>query len=158
MIYESTNAWHSLILRVVLVCAFVAITGCASPPSVVPLMAQVQNVLADENRLLAEDYERQQQWIDQQRQTIAAAFDADMIAREQLDIDWIRHHVAAYVAAREALSDHTTKLQQEFTVRQSNLADAALAQQKAIELIQRQDDLLERVPDLRRWMVQNLSN
>jgi len=126
--------------------------GCASPPSVAPLLEQAERVLRDERRLLATDAARSEAWFDQQRAALAAAFEADLADRDALTAEWVRTGVTAYVAAREALVEREMQLARQRQVRMQNLDLASLAQRRAIALIQQQDDLLRWMPDLRRWI------
>jgi hypothetical protein len=150
------NRLTPCLVLTVLVATFVG--GCASPPSVVPLLEQTQRVLREERRLLAADAERSEAWFDQQRSALAAAFEADLAARDALNAEWVRTGVTAYVAAREALVEQETQLARQRQVRMQNLDLASLAQRRAIALIQQQDDLLSWTPDLRQWIDAEHSN
>ncbi len=124
--------------------------GCRTPASVGPLLDVVDRVLADEQRLLTEDGQRQNAWFDQQRQTLAAAFEADLVDRE-LTVDWVQTHTIAYVAAREALLAHELELHRQRETRRENLQLAARAQHRAKALLERHDELLGPVGNLRTW-------
>ncbi len=143
--------WRQIIaLPSALVVALALTAGCSNPDSVDSLLHVVDQVLADEQRLLNEDAERQTAWLDQQRQTLAAAFDADMRDRD-LTIDWVRRHTAAYVAARDALTEHSASLEQQRQVRLDNLAKAQQLQQRARKILQRHDEVLGVAGNLRDW-------
>jgi hypothetical protein len=126
--------------------------GCTSPPSVVPLMSVVADVMESEARHVAEDGKQFATVLGRQRQALADAFDADLDGQATIDRDWLRDHVAVYVVAREALVRHELALARRVADRIENLTLARRAQLRAIGLIQRQDALLGQLPDLRRWM------
>lgn len=128
--------------------------GCASPPSLTPLLQAVDRALDDEHQQVTQDAERQSAWLQQQQQALRAAFEADLNEQQSLQRDWVAEHVRVYVTARETLTEHHHRLRQTYRMRLENLQAASLAQQRAIALIQRQDQLFERLPDLRRWLQQ----
>ncbi|MFA7235877.1 MAG: hypothetical protein WC058_03345 [Phycisphaeraceae bacterium] len=130
------------------------LTGCASPPAVSPLMRVVTQALQQEQAMLATDQQRTAAWMDQQRAMLKAAFDADMNEQQTLDKAWVNDHAAVYVAARETLLRHELELQRQNEQRRENMTDAMAAQQRAMQLIERQDALLAAVPDARRWLQQ----
>ena len=143
------DRWIGSVIGLVMV---VGLTGCASPPSVSPLMQVVEQTLQQEQVMLQTDQQRATAWMDQQRATLAAAFDADMNEQQTLDKTWVHDQVAVYVAAREALLRHELELQRQHEQRRQNLADAMAAQQRAMQMIEQQDALLASVPDVRRWL------
>lgn len=125
--------------------------GCASPPSVSPLLRVADRALADESRLVADDAARQAAWVEQQRRSLGDAFALDLKGRETLDPRWVMTGAEAYVAAREALLRHEVGLQRQTQLRRDNLAAASRAITRAVELIEKQDALFEPIPDIRRW-------
>ncbi|MBI1373903.1 MAG: hypothetical protein GC159_14365 [Phycisphaera sp.] len=130
--------------------------ACASPPSIEPLLRSAENAMRDEQRLLDDDRVRHGQWFDQQRATLEAAYAADLAARPATELDraWVRDGTAVYVAAREAMLRHELELQRQNDVRRRNLQLADMAVQQAVALMQQQDQLFERVPDVRRWLTE----
>ena len=130
----------------------IGLGGCASPPAVGPLMRVVQKALRQEQAMVQTDQQRTTAAMDQRRATLKAAFDADMNEQTALDKQWVDEQVSVYVAAREALVRHELDMQQQYQQRQQNLGDALAAQQRAIELIERQDALFASLPDARRWL------
>lgn len=151
------TGWRRWLIATALVVVTVT-PGCASPPSVVPLLEQVHHVLADQQQDLQQRAEQDAVRFDQQRQMLQQAYEADLTARPQLDADWVRDGTAAYVTALEAMLRHELQLTDQLRTRGRNLELAADAQRRAIRLIQRQDELLERLPDLRRWIDQPLTS
>jgi len=131
--------------------------GCASPPSVVPLLTVVDKALAAEGNALETDAERREAWFEQSRRALADAFEADLAAQSELERQWVRDHAGVYAAAREALARREIVQQQALQTRRENLAVARDAQRRAIQLIQRQDRLFDDVPDVRRWTNAQLS-
>ena len=132
-----------------------ALSGCASPPSVVPLLRVAQSAMESEKSLLAADLARQRAWLDAQRASLDAAFDADLRQRQELDPAWVREGTRVYAAAREQLARHRFRLEQETHLRSDNLDDASLALDHAAGLIEQQDQLLDLVPELRRVLIQH---
>jgi len=126
--------------------------GCASPPSVAPLLRAADQAVQQEHRLLADDHERRRLEFDRQRDDLAAAFEADLAAQAQLDPQWVAQGVRAYVAAREGLLDHQHTLDEQYATRRDNLATASQAIARAVSLLEQQDQLFKDIPDLRRWL------
>jgi hypothetical protein len=122
------------------------LSGCASPPSVAPLMRVVETALGDEVEHVAADERRMALWYSQQRDALADAFGADLAAQSTLAPDWVSDHVRVYVAAREALAEAGVRARQQYAVRRDNLLLAAAAQRRARELIEKQDQLIAQVP------------
>jgi len=132
--------------------AAMALSGCASPPAVGPLLRVVDRALADTHERIDVDRRRVTGWIEQQRAAVTDAFEADLAEQQVLTADWVRDHARVYAAANEALARHEMTVAREYDQRQANLRDARRAQQAAIELIEQQDTLFEAVPDARRWL------
>ncbi len=134
------------------VAAVILFTGCASPPSVVPLMRVAQRAMQAEAELLAGDTQRIEQWHAQTRRALRDGFEADLDDQAAIDRQWLAEHLAVYLAADEAVLRQQMKSEQQLLIRIENLHHAAAAQARAVELLQRQDELLERIPDARRWL------
>ena len=143
---------RNVIGRVSGVLCAVLLAGCASPPSVTPLLRVVGQALEEERSHLEADRRRQSAWIADQRDALRAGFDADLREQAALDATWVSEAVRVYVLAREALIEHEHAVRQELERRAGNLQLAKQAQARAIELIERQDALWRDVPDLRRWL------
>ncbi len=130
------------------------VVGCGSPPAVTPLMRVVGEALEAEAALVELDAARYAAWGAEQRAMLRQGFESDIAAREALDAEWVREHVRVYVTARELLAASGEKMRASMVRRRENLAAAGEAQRRAIELIEQQDVLMERVPDLRRWVLE----
>lgn len=144
----------SFVARATVSLALMVLTGCASPPSVTPLMRVVEGALRAEALRVEGDIERLAEWHALQARTLRDGFEADLDARPTLDRQWVSEHVSVYTAAREALLRHQIEQATAAARRRANLETAAEAQRRAIGLIEQQDALLQRVPDLRRWMIE----
>lgn len=135
------------------VAIFIALlSGCQSPPSVAPLLAAADGVIADEQRLLSDDAARAAAWIEQQRGSLHRGFAADLSGKDRVDPEWVLDGVTAYVAAREALLRHEMSLRDQTETRRENLRLAGESIRRALGLLQRQDALFADTPDLRRWI------
>ena len=133
------------------------LTGCTSPPSVAPLLRVTHEALLAEAERVSADTDRELAYVDQHRDALSDAFDADLAAREASDGltgQWVRDAVAGYVAARDGLAAHELAVRQRQDAREDNLRTAAEAQQRAIELIEQQDALIRRTRDLMVWREQ----
>ena len=129
-----------------------SLLGCASPPSVAPLLRSADLAITQEQQLLNDDSARRSQWFAQQRDALAGGFEADLNSQPQLDSAWVLEGVHAYTAACELLLRHELDLQQQTKTRGKNLQQASAAIRRAVGLIEQQDQLFQRIPDLRRWM------
>lgn len=129
----------------------VMLMGCASPPSVAPLMRVVDDALNRERALLATDAQQHDRWYTQQRETLRRGFEADLRNQQAPDHKWMADHVAVYVAAREALLQAALGQRAASEQRIDNLRMASTAQRRALALIEQQDELFGHTPDLRRW-------
>lgn len=149
---KSANARRDTVVVFFALFLFVA-NGCTSPPSVAPLLRVAERAMRDEAaRLDDDDAKRDTAQMDQSRQALAAAFDADLGEQAaKLDAQWVRDAVAGYVAAREALLRHEAKLHDERASRSDNLRAAAEAQDKAIQLLENQDALITQTTGLDIW-------
>lgn len=130
------------------------LAGCASPPSAAPLMRAAMKAVAQEQQLLAEDGRSRQQWLEAQKTGLQRGFESDLRARTVIEPDWVLEGTAAYVTAREQLIRQEMTAQAALEVRQQNLLMAQRAVERAISLMERQDALLEWMPDARRLLEQ----
>ena len=133
------NAWLNGAVLGVTGCLLV---GCASPPSVAPLLRVVDAELRREAQRLELDARRDAEAVDQARRSLADAYDGDLARREALTAEWVRDATDVYVAAREALVRHEMNLRAEREQRARNLHAAGEAQRRAIQLIEQHDGLI----------------
>lgn len=128
--------------------------GCASPPSVVPLLRVTEHALINEAARLNNDAARDSAHIRQTLRSLQDAYDQDLSQTNELTAGWVREATGVYVAAREAVVRHELVLAQERQAREDNLRSAAAATRRAINLIEQQDKLLNSVAgeDLRRLL------
>ena len=126
--------------------------GCASPPAVDGLLAQVGEVMAAEREAIAVDASRSADAVDAQRESLAAGFEADIEQQDEIEREWVVRGVRVYAEAREALARHEAELEAEYEARQHNLALAEEALERARVLLGQQDRLFERVPDVRAYL------
>lgn len=151
-INPTADACSRRLIPAIVAISIACATGCQSPPSVAPLIAAADGVIADERRLLSDDAMRAQAWVQQQRETLHRGFVADLSGKDEVDSGWVLDGVTAYVAAREALLRHELKLRDQSETRRENLRLAGLSIRRALGLLQRQDALFADTPDLRRWI------
>jgi triphosphoribosyl-dephospho-CoA synthetase len=153
--------WHTMITQrsrpIALAMGVLLAGGCATPTSVDPLLAVVAKALTAEAGLLDDDAARQQAQLIQQRQTLDAAFEADMAGRE-LTPAWVATHTRAYIAAREALLAHHLQLEAQRQHRRENLVLAAAAQQRARAILAKHDELVGLDGPLRQWFDRESTN
>lgn len=153
--------WQAMITQrsrpIALAISLLLVGGCATPTSVDPLLAVVAKALTAEAGLLDDDAERQQTQLTQQRQSLDAAFEADMTGRE-LTPAWVTTHTRAYTAAREALLEHHLQLEVQRQQRRENLLLAAAAQQRARAILARHDELVGLHGPLRQWFDRQSAN
>jgi len=116
--------------------------GCASPPSVAPLLRVSERALMREAGEQAIDAQRDAEHIRQAMRSLEQAYNQDLAQTQELTEQWVREATKAYVAAREALLRHEHALSQERRARVDNLQAAASATRRAIVLIEQQDKLL----------------
>lgn len=128
--------------------------GCASPPSVTPLLRVTERALMRESARLNDDADRDAQHAKQTLRSLEDAFDRDLEQADELTADWVRDATSVYVAAREALLHHEHVMARERQIRSDNLQTAASATRRAIGLIEQQDKLLNGVigEDIRRLL------
>ncbi len=153
--------WGAAILGLLLAGAMVAglvLTGCASPPSVVPLLELTRRAVLEEAARLEGDARREGLYLAAARDSVAAAYQADlfeqadrMVAGDSeagiggVDAEWVSEATHGYVLAREELLRREVEAGTERAIRAENLRAAAEAQTRAIELLQSQDRLLHRL-------------
>jgi hypothetical protein len=150
------NARLNASLRLVLICslltlAVLSLTACATPPSVAPLLRAGGAAAEEEARLLEADQARDREFLSQARAALTEGFEADLRAQPQLDAAWVMGSVEVYVAACETLVRHETGLLAERRQRADNLRAAAAAQQRALQVLEQQDQLLTGDDRLNLW-------
>jgi len=145
-------------IPVALLLVSAALVGCASPPSTGPLLEVVDEALAAEQQHLQTDRERAAEWFRSQRDGLKHGFEADLAARDEPGKDWMRDHVHVYVAAREALLREQLNHDQQVQQRITNLTHARRANQRAAELLRRQDELLAPLTGWQVWASQQLED
>ena len=119
-----------------------ALAGCTSPPAVGPLLRSVGQVLAQEQKLLGDDAARDAEYLAQNQAALVEAFEADLREQQDPSPQWVLEATRVYVASREALLRHDAQLQRQREIRADNLRMATQAQQRALELIEKQDQLV----------------
>jgi len=127
------------------VCAVQAatgISGCATPPSVDPLLDVVDGALKQEAALVTADAARDGEALAQARAGREAGFEADLRQRQTLEAEWVLSASRLYAAALVELGRHEARLADQRRVRLENLAVAREAQGRARELLAQQDALL----------------
>lgn len=127
--------------------------GCASPPSVAPLLRVTQTAIEAEAAQLEADAHRDAQWIDQTRTALAQAYEADLAQTSDLSPQWVRDATSVYVAAREALLQHEMNLREQRLQRAANLRAASQATQRARAILEKQDALLTQLVGIEGWQL-----
>lgn len=125
--------------------------GCTSPPSVAPLLRISEQAMRAEVENLIADSARDRAGLDAARASIADGFDADLREQTAPTTEWIRQAAEVYAAAREELMRQELTLAQQRQTRADNLRAAAQAQHRAIELLERQDQLLTGITGVDLW-------
>lgn len=126
--------------------------GCTSPPSVSPLLAIADRALEQEIALVQTDTQRQAQAHQQNRQMLASAYSADLqIKAASLNIDWVQQATDVYVAACEELTRRQLLYEKAQADRLDNLRLARQVQQRAIQVIQAQDQTITSLLGLDLW-------
>ena len=133
------------------------LAGCTSPPSAVPLLRFAERAMRAEAGRLRLDIDRDVEHLRQTRMALESAFEADLNDQDDLEANWVRDATRVYVAAREALVRHEQELEQERRLRAGNLLTAADAQQRAVSLLERQDQLIIHTIGLDIWNIENLA-
>ncbi|MEX0775198.1 MAG: hypothetical protein WD042_05730 [Phycisphaeraceae bacterium] len=128
-------------LRLIVLLALL-VPGCTTPPSIAPLLRVVDQALADEAAHLDADAARDAAAMQQSRAMLADAYEADLKQTADLSPQWVLDATDAYVAAREIVLRHEFDLQAQRRQRADNLAAARQAQQRAMQLLERQDELV----------------
>lgn len=133
-----------------------AVGGCATPPSVAPLLHVAQRAVREEATWQEADLVRDLEQVEADRRMLATAFEKDLQARETLDTAWVRDAVVVYTAAREELMRHEAALREARLRRADNLRTADEAVGRALWLLERQDALLEQSVggNVWRWLLQ----
>src|ERR1041385_1626110 len=94
---RGVGRWMLNVERWMLGCLFpLALQACASPPSLLPLLRVADKAIAQESQLLDADAARSTAWLDEQRATLAAAFEADLREQTTLDPEWVLTATQAY--------------------------------------------------------------
>ena len=128
-----------------------ALAGCGSPPSVTPLMRVVDESLQAELDHLTLDAADAEKLLAERQGALKRAMELDVREQPALAPDWVLDQAGLYVTAREAvLSSHLAE-QQSRLIRLDNLRAAREAQARAIELLEKQDALLDRTLGLDLW-------
>lgn len=131
--------------------ALTVFTGCTSPPSTAPLLRISEQAMRAEAENLIADIAQDRAGVDAARASIADGFAADLREQAAPTTEWIRQAAEAYAAAREELMRQELTLTQRRQTRADNLRAAAQAQQRAIELLERQDQLLTGITGADLW-------
>lgn len=132
-------------MRLLVFITFLALlTGCFAPPGVPPALRVVQRTLQAEAAALEGDAARDTADADHARALLAAGFDADLAAQSNLTAAWVRDAAAAWSLGREQLARQELQTQQARLQRQTNLQQAAALQQRVLDLLEKQRDLLGR--------------
>lgn len=134
---------------------FVISGGCATPPSVVPLLQLVDMELQAEALRLEEESDRDAAMIGQARERLSAGFEADLEQVEFPSVEWIRSASEAYAVAREALARHEMELQDARRRRADNLRAASEAQRRAILLLTQHDQLIIQTLGIDLWELES---
>ena len=125
--------------------------GCTSPPGAGALIEAANRAMQDEVMQLQADQKRDQIQIEQTRKMLETAFEEDLQAQSALTQVWVHEAMVVYVAAREEVLRQEMKLQEQRKQRIENLQLASKAQQRAWELLTRQDDLIVGVLGVDWW-------
>lgn len=127
--------------------------GCTSPPAVTPLLRVVEGALRDEAARVEAEASVEAQRAEQTRRMLADAYRADLLQRDAMDVAWIEEATAVYVAAREGVLRRELAQQAALQYRASTLSTAATAQRRAIQLLDRQDDLITDTLGIDLWQL-----
>lgn len=138
------------LLEVVLASLVVWASGCAAP-SVAPLLRVAAEAMRQEQDRLTIDLDRDRLAMESRRAALRDGYAADLREKGDpvLDAEWVMEATDVYVAAREALVHHEWALAEERRRRRDNLDAAIEAQERALRLIERQDELLRHVTNPR---------
>lgn len=126
----------------VLMAAVASVAGCATPPSVAPLLRVTERAMLEESGRLAGDTERDRAFTRQSLGSLEDAYRRDLEQVGELTPQWVLEATAVYVAARDAVVRHEQELAREREIRADNLRAAAAAARRAILLTEQQAGLL----------------
>jgi len=113
-----------------------------TPPSVHGLLDLSQQMIESEARHIQDDIVRDRLHFSQLRQSLDAAFDADIQQTNQLTPHYVLEARRVYAAAREAVTRNELHTIDARRTRQRNLQAAIHLQQRAASLIRQRDDLV----------------
>jgi hypothetical protein len=102
--------------------------------------------------------QRRDQVLKQRQAALKTGFDADLAQQDKLSKTWVKEATIGYVAAREALLRQHHQTNRAHHQRIDNLQSAMHAQQRAIDLLQRQDRVLQQQLGGDLWQWQTLLN
>lgn len=139
---KNANAWRRSCTMMFIAVFAVTLLGCATPPSVGPLLDVADRALRDESAMLEHDIAQQRDHLAETRQHLAAAFDRDLAETNELDRQWVREAVMVYIEAREALVRHEATLAEHYRLRADNLAVGRQAIERAKGVLIIRDQLL----------------
>lgn len=126
--------------------------GCTSPPSVAPLLAIADRALEQEIALVQGDTQRQARAHQQTRQMLASAYAADLQTKSaELNATWVQEATDVYVAACEELARRQLLDEKAQENRLDNLHLARQVQQRALQVIQVQDQTITSILGLDLW-------
>ncbi|WP_432798406.1 hypothetical protein [Poriferisphaera sp. WC338] len=142
---------HSLYVLLLLI---ILLTGCTSPPSVVPVLEMVGQVLADEAAQMKMRRLDEEQRHMQMKASLRDAYERDLTSQESLSSEWVLEATSVYTTAREMMIENYHSQLEAIDRKQQNLMAAWEAQQKATELLRQQDDLLRGTVGLDLWRLE----
>lgn len=120
------------------------------------LDASRQVVLAEARHLEA-DQAGDRAHFEAMRRQLEQAYDADLREQATPTAQWVREATTVYVAAREALMRAELQQAADREARAELLRDAALAQQRAWELLELQQGIVEAMVPVNLWNLLNPS-
>ncbi len=131
-----------------------ALPGCGAPPAVTSLLQASQRALAMEVAAQQTDLVREAQMQEERRAAISDGFEIDLMQRATLDANWVRSATQGYVAAMVELTRHEEAIKAQRLQRIDNLQAAQQAQQRALALLQMQDQWLQGTLGLDLWRLE----
>jgi len=134
------------------------IVGCGAPPSTKKLMRVSQEAMRQEIEHIERASQREDRVLDQRQAALKVGYEADLQQRDKLTKNWVKQATLGYVTARESLLESHYQHQHRQRQRIDNLQAALHAQQRAITLLKRQDQLIERTLGGDLWQWQQLLN
>ena len=132
----------------------ILLCGCASPPSVVPLLQLVDRELQAEAARIERGGGHDAELIELARERLATGFERDLAEKNSPSAEWVRSAAEAYATAREALASHEAELQQARQQRIDNLHAASTAQRRAILLLTQHDRLMVQTVGIDLWTLE----